>query len=259
MSVVEINDLNLVKNGNTILKNVNLSIQEKQNWIILGPNGAGKTSLVQIIAGRLFPTNGEVYILDEKLGTFPAEVLHQTVGFASSSLVEKFDRNSTPLEIVLTASYGKTAHWKEEYDQLDYERAKTLLGVFGIQDLQNRLFHSLSQGEMQKVLLARALMNDPEILVLDEPTSGLDIGTREDLLSGLQEIAFDKRGPSMIMVTHHLEQIPQGFTHIALMKDGEVKIAGEIEEILSGANISSIFERPIEVFELEGRYFAKGK
>lgn len=259
MSVVKIENVSLKRNNNTILNNLNLEIKENQHWVILGPNGAGKTSLVQMIAGRMFPSTGQVNILGEKLGTFPTENLHQTVGFASASMLDKFDQNSTVLEIVLTASYGQTAYWREEYDELDYERAQALLTIFGINNLKDRKFHSLSQGESQKVLLARALMNDPEILILDEPTSGLDIGTREDLIAGLEEIIGSSTAPNIIMVTHHVEQIPRGFTHLALMKNGEIVISGQIQQTLTGTNISSVFEHPVEIFELEGRYFAKGK
>lgn len=259
MSIVKLENIDFVRDGNKILDNVNFEISAGENWIILGSNGVGKTTLVQMIAGRLFPTSGKVTVLDQQLGTFPTEYLHQSVGFASSALLDKLEPTTTVSQVILTAAYGMTVSWRETYEELDYERANALMKIFGIDHLAERYICHLSHGELQKTLLARALMSDPEILVLDEPANGLDIGAREDLMLALKEIATAKKAPAIVMVTHHVEQIPEGFTHIMLMKNSTVAYKGLLDDVLTDDNLSDTFSYPLTVSKIDGRYFAKAK
>ncbi len=255
--VLELKDATVRRGGRNILDHVDWDVNEGERWVVLGPNGAGKTTTIQLVAGRMHPTSGEVWIIGEKLGRVDVNELRPLVGLASASLDVKIPQGQRVLDVVRTAAYGHLATWREEYDAEDTERAKQLLSELGVESLEKRSFHTISSGETKRVGIARALMPNPEVLVLDEPTSGLDLGGRESLLETLSQLAHQPYAPVLVLVTHHVEEIPEGFTHALLLRDGKKFAAGPIEETVTSENLSQVFGLPLTVSYEGGRFTAK--
>lgn len=256
--VLELVDVSVVRAGRALVDRVTWSVAEGERWVILGPNGAGKTSLLNIASSYLFPTSGKVRILGETVGAVDVFDLRPRIGMASSALSEKLSRRQTVLQTVLTAAYGMTAGWREKYDEVDERRARAFLDRLGMSEYLDRQFGTLSEGERKRTQIARAMMTDPELLLLDEPAAGLDLGGREDLVRRLGRLARDAYAPSMIMVTHHVEEIAPGFTHVLLVSQGRVLSAGPVDETLTSANLSRCFGLPLVVEHQEDRWTAKG-
>lgn len=231
----------VVRGGSTLLSEIDWEVEEGQRWVILGPNGAGKTTLLQLAAARMHPTRGVVGILGEVLGAVDVFELRPRIGLASASLADTIPKGEKVEDVVVTASWGVVGRWKERYDELDHGRARELLAVLGADHLVGRTFGTLSEGERKRVQIARALMTDPELMLLDEPTAGLDLGGREDLVGRLGDIAADLEAPAVVMVTHHVEEIPPHFTDVLLLRDGEVVAQGPLEMTLTEANLSATF------------------
>jgi iron complex transport system ATP-binding protein len=247
-----------VRRGNSIiLDSVDWQVNEGERWIVLGPNGAGKTTLLQIVAARLHPTSGTATILDSTLGKVDVFELRPRIGLSSAALAERLPSAESVRDVVLTAAYGVTGRWHESYDELDEQRAKDLLAAFDVDHLADRTYGTLSEGERKRVQIARALMTDPELLLLDEPGAGLDLGGREELVGALSELASDPASPVLIHVTHHVEEIPPGFTHLLLMKKAGIQAAGPIEEVLTADNLSAAFGLPLIVAHGGGRWLAR--
>lgn len=255
--VLEVTDVTVRRGGRDILKGVNWDVNEGERWVVLGPNGAGKTTLIQLVSGRMHPTKGSVTVIGEEIGKVDLNELRPLVGLSSSSLDARIPGYERVHDVVRTASYGITGTWREEYEEEDDERAAGLLTTLGVGDLGERKYGTISSGERKRVGIARALMPDPEVLVLDEPASGLDFGGREQLLETLTELAGGVYAPVMILVTHHLEEIPSGFTHALLLKDGEVYAAGELEDVLTSESLSDVFGVKAELTAEGGRFSAK--
>ncbi|MCK6212183.1 ABC transporter ATP-binding protein [Georgenia sp. EYE_87] len=255
--VLELNDVSVRRGNRMILDGVDWSVNEGERWVVLGPNGAGKTTVIQLVAGRLHPTTGTVTIIGEEVGRTDLAELRPLVGLASAALDQRLPSGERAIDVVVTASYGITGRWREEYDELDLDRAQTLLDVFGVGHLAERTYGTLSSGERKRVQIARALMPDPEVLLLDEPAAGLDLGGREELLAALSELAGDGRSPVMVLVTHHVEEIPSGFTHALLLRDGVVEAAGPIEDVLTPQHLSAAFGLELEVERHRDRYSAR--
>lgn len=234
-----------------------MTVQEGEHWAVLGRNGAGKTTLLELAGGRMHPTSGTVQILEETMGRVDVFELRPRIGYASSALAARIPRGEAVSDVVLTAAYGVQGRWVEEYEPEDLERAKDLLAAFGMADMADRTFGTLSEGEKKRVQIARALMTDPELLLLDEPAAGLDLGGREELLQALNEILSGHFAPTTIMVTHHVEEIPSGVTHLLLIKDGAAVAAGPIGETLTSENLTETFDLPIELTEQAGRFQAR--
>ncbi|MGO1166875.1 MAG: ABC transporter ATP-binding protein [Janibacter sp.] len=245
----------VVRGGSTLLSEIDWEVEEGQRWVILGPNGAGKTTLLQLAAARMHPTRGVVGILGEVLGAVDVFELRPRIGLASSSLADTIPRREKVEDVVVTASWGVVGRWKEAYDQLDHGRALELLTLLGADHLVGRTFGTLSEGERKRVQIARALMTDPELMLLDEPTAGLDLGGREDLVGRLGEIAADLEAPAVVMVTHHVEEIPPHFTDVLLLRDGEIVAQGPIELTLTEANLTATFGVDL-VLEQHGQRWA---
>jgi iron complex transport system ATP-binding protein len=256
--VLRLADVWLRRGPNQILRGVNLAVAEGQHWVILGPNGAGKTTLLQIAAARLHPTSGEAWVLGEKLGRVDVFQLRPRIGFASAALAGRIPGAELVRDVVLTGAYGQTGRWRERYAAADADRAGALLAAFGVAGLAGRAFGTLSEGERKRVQIARALMSDPELLLLDEPSAGLDLGGREELVAALAELAGGRAAPVMVLVTHHLEDIPPGFTHAALMRDGQVTGAGPAGSVLTAAGLSQAFGLDLVVTKLGERWVATG-
>jgi iron complex transport system ATP-binding protein len=256
--VLELVDVSVVRGGRPLVDHISWAVAEGERWVVLGPNGAGKTTLLQVASSYLFPSAGTVQVLGEKLGGVDVFELRPRIGIAGVSMLERIPRRQKVIETVLTAAYGMTATWREEYDTSDTGRAELLLDRMGIADLTDRTFGTLSEGERKRTLIARALMTDPELLLLDEPAAGVDLGGREDLMRRLGRLATDPQAPSMIMVTHHVEEIPPGFTHVLMINQGRLTAAGPVATTLTSRNLSKCFGLPLVVEQQGERWTARG-
>jgi iron complex transport system ATP-binding protein len=225
--------------------------------VILGPNGAGKTTLLQIAAARMHPTTGVAGVLGEVLGTVDVFELRPRIGLASASLADRIPGGERVRDVVVTASYGVVGRWHEAYDGLDHSRADELLEALGASHLADRSYGTLSEGERKRVQIARALMTDPELMLLDEPAAGLDLGGREDLVRRLGDLAADLTAPALVVVTHHVEEIPPHFTDVLLLRDGRVVAQGPIEITLTAENLSAAFGMPLVLESHGARYAAR--
>lgn len=255
---LELTDLTVVRDGNSILDSVTWKVRSEERWVILGPNGAGKTTLLQIASATIFPSSGKARILGEKLGKVDVFELRPRIGFASSALGRRIPANESVLDAVMTAAYAVTGRWNEEYDDIDVRRAHRVLKEWKLGHLQGRMFGTLSDGEQKRVQIARAVMTDPELLLLDEPAASLDLGAREELLQLLGAYASSPESPAMVMVTHHVEEIPPGFTHALLLAGGAVQAEGPIAEVITGELLSRVFGLELLVSTSEnGRYSAR--
>ncbi len=257
MSVLELADVTVVRGGARILDRVTWRVEEGERWVILGPNGAGKTTLLQIASARLHPTTGRAEVLGERLGAVDVFELRPRIGLTSAALAETIPPGERVLDVVMSASYAVTGRWREEYLSIDSDRAADLLALLGVGALAERSFGTLSEGERKRVQIARALMTDPELLILDEPAAGLDLGSREDLLGRLSEIAATPDGPVVVLVTHHVEEIPQHTTHALLMRGGQVVAAGPLDQVVTTPWLTATFGLPLLLSEYSGRYFAR--
>jgi iron complex transport system ATP-binding protein len=243
----------------TLVEDVTWEVEEGERWVVLGPNGAGKTTLLQIAAARMHPTTGVAGILGEVLGTVDVFELRPRIGLASSAMAERIPADEIVGNVVVTASYGIIGRWREQYDDLDYARAMELLRALGAEHLADRHFGTLSEGERKRVQIARALMTDPELMLLDEPAAGLDLGGREDLVRRLGELAADTEAPAMVLVTHHVEEIPPGFTDVLMIRDGRVVAAGPIPLTLTADNLTATFGLPLVLEQHGERYSARAR
>ncbi|WHS27956.1 ABC transporter ATP-binding protein [Auritidibacter ignavus] len=256
-AVLEFADATVVRGQQTILDAVSFSVTEGQRWIVMGPNGAGKSTLINLAATRMHPTRGNVAILGETLGAVNVFELRPLVGVSSVQVARQIPATEKILDTVVTASWGVTGRWTEEYDQLDLDRARWLLRRWGIAHDGDRRIGTLSEGELKRVLIARAMMTDPELLLLDEPAAGLDLAGRETLVRSLARLAEDPLAPTPVLVTHHVEDIPQGFTHALVLRNGRVVSAGPIETALTEETLSEAFRLPLHVSRTaEGRFTA---
>ncbi len=211
---------------------------------------------MSVCAARLHPTTGMVDILDEILGAVDVFELRPRIGLTSGAIAQQIPNGESVRDVVVTAAYGVTGRWREGYDRMDHERAAELLDQWGVAPLADRTFGSLSDGERKRVLTARALMTDPELMILDEPGAGMDIAGREDLVSRLTDLARDPDAPTTILVTHHIEELPEGLTHMLLLNHGRVVAQGPIDEVLTSENLSAAYETPLKLTNIDGRYAA---
>lgn len=256
VQVLEFADVDVVRGRKEILKSLSWDVAEGERWVVLGPNGAGKTTLLQLAATRMHPTRGTVSVFEEQLGKVDVFELRPLIGLSSAALTTHIREDERVLDVVLTAAYGMTGRWREEYEKLDERRAFRLLHEWGMSTMMNRTFGSLSEGERKRVQIARALMTDPELLLLDEPGAGLDLAGREDLVKRLTQLAKDPASPTLVLVTHHLEEIPPGFTHALMIREGEVVAAGPLGEVMNEENLSKTFDTKLRLMQTEGRFMA---
>jgi iron complex transport system ATP-binding protein len=256
-AVIEMAGVSVVRGGNRLLSGITWSVEDDERWVILGPNGAGKTTLLQILSTQLYPSEGVVGILGDVIGTIDVFELRPRIGLTSAALADRIPAAERVGDVVVSASYAVIGRWREEYDDLDHERAEQLLAETGVGHLRDRTFGTLSEGERKRVQIARALMTDPELLLLDEPAAGLDLGGREDLVSTLSVLAADELSPATILVSHHVEEIPPGFTHVLLLRQGEVVASGPIAETLTEESLSETFGLALQLEHSDGRYTAR--
>jgi iron complex transport system ATP-binding protein len=241
----------------TLVKDVSWVVNSDERWVVIGANGAGKTTLLQVAAGNIRPTAGHVSLLGEQLDDSDLDELLPRIGWASAALADRLPADERVLDVVLTASYAAVRRGVERYDEVDDCRARDLLLQLGCRQLVERRFGTLSEGERKRVQLARALMTDPELLLLDEPAAGLDLGAREALLRTLSRLAVDPAGPTTVMVSHHVEEVPSGFTHALLLREGAVVAAGRLTDVMTSAHLSACFGLPLRVHRHGDRYTAK--
>ncbi|HEX6877336.1 MAG TPA: ABC transporter ATP-binding protein [Nocardioidaceae bacterium] len=255
--VLEFADVTVKRGQATLLEGIDWTVEEDERWVILGPNGAGKTTLLQVAAAQIHPTSGVAAVLGEVLGTVDVFDLRPRIGLTSVALADRIPRDERVSDVVVSASYSVLGRWREHYDELDHERARDLLVEVGAGELGDRTFGTLSEGERKRVQIARALMTDPELLLLDEPAAGLDLGGREDLVSTLSVLAMDELSPATVLVSHHVEEIPPGFTHAMLLRKGRVVASGPMEHVLTAEIISATFGMPLQLRHEDGRWAAR--
>lgn len=258
-TVIELRDISVRRGEKLILDSLNWSVEEDERWVVLGPNGSGKTTVLKIVAGRMHPTTGTATMLDATLGRVDVFELRPRIGFSSAALAEQMPAGERVRDVVITAAYGVTGRWREDYEDVDNTRTSDLMAAFGILHLQDRTFGTLSEGEKKRVQIARALMTDPELLLLDEPGAGLDLGGREEIIAALTELASDPRSPVLVLVTHHVEEIPPGFTHALLLSEGTSVAQGPIGDVLTDDNLTEAFGLPLTASHDDGRWSARAR
>lgn len=255
-AVLQFSNVSFQRGNNVLLDSINWKVREGERWIVMGPNGAGKSTLIQLASARQHPTRGNIGILDEVLGAVDVFELRPRIGLSSALLADQVPGSESVLNAVLTASWGVTGRWNEEYEDFDIQRAQALLRRWGVSGYGERKYRTLSEGERKRVLIARAMMTDPELLLLDEPGAGLDLAGRETLVRSLTQLAADPFAPAQVLVTHHVEDIPPGFTHALLLRQGQVVSAGPLATALTEDTLSEAFRLPLKVTENNGRYTA---
>ncbi len=256
-TVIAFDRVGVVRSGNHLINSLSWQVELDERWVVLGPNGAGKTTLLNIASGRLHPTHGQAWVLGERLGRVDVNELRTRVGITTGRLADRIPPDEKVLDVVVTAAWSVVGRWRESYDPQDEARARQLLAQLGMGGFLDREFGTLSEGERKRTQIARALMTDPELMLLDEPTAGLDLGGREILIGHLAELAMDPDAPAMVLVTHHVEEIPPGFTHGLLLREGSVVASGLLGEVMTAENLTKTFGLPLLVDRFGDRYTAR--
>jgi iron complex transport system ATP-binding protein len=246
-AVIEFAGVTVRRGQAVLLDDIDWVVEEDERWVILGPNGAGKTTLLQVAAAQIHPTAGVAAVLEELLGTVDVFELRPRIGLTSAALGERIPRGERVHDVVVSASYAVVGRWREDYDALDHGRAAALLRELGVDHLSER----------KRVQIARALMTDPELLLLDEPAAGLDLGGREDLVSTLSVLALDPDSPATVLVSHHVEEIPPGFSHALLLREARTVASGLLDDVLTEENLSTTFGMPLVLDKADGRWTAR--
>jgi iron complex transport system ATP-binding protein len=251
--------VSVVRDGTALIDRVSWTVEAGQRWALLGPNGSGKTTLLRVVGSSLWPTSGTVEILGSRLGNVDMRVLRRRIAFVSPAVARILRPEQAALDVVLTGRFAALETWWDDYTDDDRRRAAGYLSEagFGNPSFAVRPFGLLSEGERQQVLLARALMSQPELLLMDEPSAGLDLGAREHLLSRLSDLAADPTVPPLVLVTHHLEEIPVGVTHAALLRGGVMVGSGPVDGVLNSEAVSAAFGIEVVVEHRRGRWSAR--
>ncbi|MEU4341624.1 ABC transporter ATP-binding protein [Nocardia sp. NPDC023852] len=255
--LIDFTDVTIRRSGHTLVGPVTWQVELDERWVVLGPNGAGKTSLLRMAAAETHPTSGIAHLLGERIGKVDVSELRPRIGLSSAAVASRVPLDEKVSDLVVSAGYAVLGRWRERYDDVDTDRAIDMLESLGAEHLSDRTYGTLSEGERKRVLIARALMPDPELLLLDEPAAGLDLGGREELVERLGDLAADPDSPAIVLVTHHVEEIPPGFTHGLLLNEGEVVAQGLLGDVLTAANLSDAFRQSIALSRVGGRYFAR--
>jgi iron complex transport system ATP-binding protein len=255
--LIDLRDVSLRRGGRTLVGPLDWVVELDERWVIIGPNGAGKTSLLRIAAATEHPSSGVAHVLGERLGRVDVSELRARVGLSSSALAQRVPDDEVVRDLVVSAGYAVLGRWRERYEDIDYQRAIDMLESLGAEHLAERSYGTLSEGERKRVQIARALMTDPELLLLDEPAAGLDLGGREELVARLADLAADPDAPALVLVTHHVEEVPPGFSHCMLLSEGQVVAAGLLPDVLTAENLSTAFGQSIALEVVDGRYFAR--
>jgi iron complex transport system ATP-binding protein len=252
-------DVSVRYDERTVVRDLSWTVRPGERWVVLGRNGSGKTTLLKLASLTLHPSSGTVDVLGERLGRTDVRVLRRRIGVASSALADRLRPGLAAADVVMTARYAALEPWWHEYTDDDRATAAGLLDRLGVGDRAGQPFGTLSSGERQRVLLARSLMTDPGLVLLDEPTAGLDLGGREELVGALTALAADPASPPVVLVTHHVEEIPPGFTHALLLRAGRVHAAGPVGEVLTGPTLSSCFDLRLTLERHGDRWSARAR
>ncbi len=254
---IELRGVTVRREGVAVLSSVDWRIDPSDRWVILGPNGSGKTTLLQVAAARLWPTAGTVEVLGARLGRVDVRTLRPRVALVSGAVTRQLRVDLCARDVVVSGLHGALETWWNRYTAKDWDKANRLLTSGGVGEIGDRPFGVISEGERQQVLLARALMSDPELLLLDEPFAGLDLGARERLLARLVTLAGDPDSPPTVLVTHHCEEIPSGFTHGGLVRGGVLMAAGPLNDVITSQRVSACFDVPVTVGHTAGRWWSR--
>ncbi|MNW40568.1 putative ABC transporter ATP-binding protein YlmA [compost metagenome] len=244
--MIDVRNVTWTRGALTLLNDVIWRVNEGEHWALLGLNGSGKTTLLNMITGYLWPTKGSISVLGERYGDVDLRELRKSIGWVSSSLQEKLHRTDRTQYVVISGKHA-TIGLYDELDDQDLERAKELMETLGCAHLWDREYQTCSQGEKQKLLIARALMANPRVLILDEPCNGLDLFSRERLLDSIRDLSEREDTPTLIYVTHHTEEILPVFSHTLLLRRGEVVNSGLTSDLMTTEVLSSFFEAPVDV------------
>ena len=255
--LIDFRGVELRRGGNTLVGPVDWQVELDERWVVIGPNGAGKTSLVRMAAAEEFPSRGTAFLMGERIGKTDMRDWRAAIGMASAAVQHRIPDNEVVEDLVISAGYAVLGRWREQYDSMDFARVEEILDQVGAHHLAKRTWGTLSEGERKRVILARSLMSDPELLILDEPTAGMDLGGREDLVGYLGDLALDPDAPAIVMITHHVEEIPYGFTHAMILDEGNIVAKGLINSVMTSDNLSKAFHQPIQVDRIGDRYFAR--
>ena len=247
-----------VRRGDAVLlEDIDLTIREGERWVVIGPNGAGKTTLLTLLAAQSHPSTGRVNLLGETMGRVDVFELRPRIGVCSSAISPRIPGHERVRDVVISAAYGVVGRWRERYEAADEARADDLLRRLRVDALARRTFGTLSEGERKRVEIARALMADPELLLLDEPSAGLDLAGRETLVATLAGLCADPSAPTTVLVTHHLEEIPPGITHVLLLRRGREVAKGPLSAVLNDDNLSRAYAMPLAIAHQAGRWSAR--
>jgi iron complex transport system ATP-binding protein len=255
--VIGLHDVVVRRSGRTILGPLDWEVADGERWVVLGPNGSGKTTLLSVAAMALWPTAGTVEVLGERYGRVDARDVRRRIGSAGSSVEAAMRPYLTARTLIMTARHGAFEPWWHVYDEADRERAGELAGRMGLGPTVDQPFGTLSAGERRRTSIARALMPDPDLLLLDEPTASLDLPARELLVRDLEGLGRDGRPRAIVLVSHHLEEIPAGFDHALVLRDGRVVAAGPVTSVLRDDVLTSAYGIPVEVEGRDGRWTAR--
>lgn len=249
MSIIHCQNVSLIKERKTLLNHINWTVEKQEHWAILGLNGAGKTLLLQIITGYLWPSEGEVTVLDQRFGSSSIPELQRRIGWVSTALQQRIRGNESSERIILSGKFASIGIY-ETFSQEDMEKAKHILIEAGGAALLGKKYQVLSQGERQLVLICRALMAEPELLILDEPCNGLDLFAREKLLEQIQRIAESQNSPTILYVSHHTEEILPCFQHLLLLKEGRIVQQGLRKDLFNEEVLTAFYSEPIQLLSL---------
>lgn len=256
-AVLELQGVTVQREGVPVLRGVDWRVGEGERWVVLGPNGSGKTTLLQVAAARLWPTAGTVEVLGSRLGHVDVRTLRPRVALVSGAVTRQLRADLPARGVVVSGRHGALETWWNHYSDEDWAHADALLALGGVATIGDRPFGVISEGERQQVLLARALMSEPELILLDEPFAGLDLGARERLLTRLTTLAGDRTSPPIVLVTHHCEEIPMGFTHAGLVAQGALVAAGPLAAVVTSEAVSACFGVAVTVGCTDGRWWSR--
>jgi iron complex transport system ATP-binding protein len=258
-AVIALHAVGVRREGTVVLDNVDWVVRPGERWVILGPNGSGKTTLLTLAGARLWPSAGSVEILGARLGKVDVRTLRPRISLVSGSVTRQLRAELPARDVVVSGRHGALETWWNTYTPEDWAEADRLLDEVGFASIADRPFGVISEGERQHVLLARALISRPELLLLDEPAAGLDLGARERLVSRLGVLAADPTNPPTVLVTHHCEEIPRGFTHAGLVRQGKLVAAGPLARVITSSLVSACFDVDVTVGQRDGRWWSRAE
>lgn len=244
MNVIEMNQVTWLREGKPVLNGIDWTVREGEHWALLGLNGSGKTTMLNMLCGYLWPSSGQISVLGNRFGEVDLRELRKSIGWVSSSMQSKLHGGQKAEDLVVSGKFASIGLYEKPSAE-DYERAAALMNQLRCNHLHGRTYQTCSQGEQQKLLIARALMASPKLLILDEATNGLDFISREGLLASIAQLAVEPETPHMLYVTHHTEEVLPMFSQTLLLRRGEVYAQGKTAEVLNESALSDFFETPV--------------